>query len=168
MTDLFSSERLTFCRGRELFAQDKLILADAMTTLLTPKVAEPLPIRFHGINNRPKALLWLQQTLAESELLVVQLKPARQIIAVILLHSAAEGRAAINIGYLLAEQYWGKGYATEMLTSLIRYYKHSKNISCLNAGVAADNRASISLLEKCGFCQVKNHDNKTLFYHLKL
>ncbi|WP_281557568.1 GNAT family N-acetyltransferase [Thalassomonas sp. RHCl1] len=168
MTDLFASERLVICRGRELFAQDKLALADAMTTLLTPKVVEPLPMSFHGINSRSKALHWLQQTMAESELLVVQLKPARQVIAAILLHGVAESKAAINIGYLLAEQYWGKGYAAEMLTALIRYYKHMKNISTLNAGVAANNIASISLLEKCGFCHIPGHGNETLFYRLKL
>ncbi|WDE14298.1 GNAT family N-acetyltransferase [Thalassomonas haliotis] len=174
MTDLFASKRLTTRRGRDLLAQEKPALVDAVLALLTPKVVETLPEYFHGINNRPKALHWLQRTLAEGELLVVQLKARQQIIAFILLHSEERSTeetktdTELHIGYLLAQPYWGKGYASEMLISLIEYFQDKKTISALNAGVAASNGASISLLEKCGFCRVKSHSKESLFYRFKL
>lgn len=69
-----------------------------------------------------------------------------------------EGRVAGNVAsfellskqevcYWIGKEYWGKGIATASLTQLLTQIK----IRPLFAGVARDNRASIRVLEKCGF-----------------
>jgi RimJ/RimL family protein N-acetyltransferase len=69
-----------------------------------------------------------------------------------------EGRVAGNIvsflredtrevGYWIGRELWGKGIATEALRRILRQIKARP----LYAGVVKHNRASIRVLEKCGF-----------------
>jgi RimJ/RimL family protein N-acetyltransferase len=52
-----------------------------------------------------------------------------------------------QIGYWLGRAYWGRGLATEALSAFVREIE----VRPLWAGAAADNLASIRVLEKCGF-----------------
>ena len=58
-----------------------------------------------------------------------------------------EGEAEIS--YWIGREYWGKGIATEAL----RQFIEELDIWPLHAHAAADNLASIRVLEKCGFVQ---------------
>jgi len=176
MKPLFSSKRLDICQGRELFEQDKVALADAVTRLLTPEVVKALPESFHERDNRRQALNWLELNLAQSELFAVVLKCPRQVIGFILVHGDRQSRltsqrqtqANVNIGYLFGEKYWRQGFAVEMLTSLIRYYQQLETVGNLYAGVQAGNIASARLLQECGFSLVKGPDRENLCYRLCL
>ena len=61
---------------------------------------------------------------------------------------ADEGRA---IGYWLAKDQWGKGVATEAVRQFVADVEERP----LYATVAAHNKGSIRVLEKCGFELVK-------------
>jgi RimJ/RimL family protein N-acetyltransferase len=51
------------------------------------------------------------------------------------------------VGYWLGPEYWGRGFATSALSEFLR----EEPIRPLHAHVAAPNRGSIRVLEKCGF-----------------
>ena len=52
-----------------------------------------------------------------------------------------------EVGYWLGREYWGKGIATRALSTFLDHVKTRP----LHAHVAKHNRASIRVLEKCGF-----------------
>lgn len=55
----------------------------------------------------------------------------------------------LDIGYWIDKQYWGKGIATEALRQLLQIVSTRP----IYASAAADNAASIRVLQKCGFTQ---------------
>ncbi|MCF0074541.1 GNAT family N-acetyltransferase [Dyadobacter sp. CY261] len=58
--------------------------------------------------------------------------------------------AAIEIGYRIMEEFWGRGVGTEIATGLIRFAKNVLNATDVIAFVNVDNAASIRVLEKAG------------------
>jgi RimJ/RimL family protein N-acetyltransferase len=61
-----------------------------------------------------------------------------------------------HVGYWVGREFWGKGLATRALQELAREVVTERP---LHAWVAATNRGSIRVLEKCGFVQVGSHTN---------
>ncbi len=57
----------------------------------------------------------------------------------------------VMIDYYLGEQYAHKGYMSEALRALIRYFFEEKNAELISARTFAENAASQGLLEKLGF-----------------
>lgn len=58
-----------------------------------------------------------------------------------------------EIGYWLGESFWGKGIAPEALKLMIKYAFHDLGLVRLNSAVFEHNKASMRVLEKCGFDQ---------------
>lgn len=57
---------------------------------------------------------------------------------------------AINVGFYFFPQYWGKGYATEAITSATQHLL-GHGVRRLVASVTSGNRASARVLEKAGY-----------------
>ncbi len=55
-----------------------------------------------------------------------------------------------EIGYSYGYQYWGRGYATEALSAVIKYGFEELKLNHINACFALDNTASGAVLDKCG------------------
>ena len=55
-----------------------------------------------------------------------------------------------SVGYNVKKEYWGNGYAGEMVYALIDFAR-SLGITSITAPVAKENKASIRVMEKCGF-----------------
>ena len=55
------------------------------------------------------------------------------------------------LGYHLAEKYTGKGYMTEALGLVLRYAFKELKLHRVEANVQPENRASIAVLQRCGF-----------------
>ncbi len=63
-----------------------------------------------------------------------------------------EERVTAEIGYWLAEPFWGRGIMTEVVGALTRYaFAEFPDIGRLEAGVFAGNTASMRVLEKNGY-----------------
>jgi len=60
-------------------------------------------------------------------------------------------RRTAEIGYWLAEPYWGRGIVTDAVRSLVPLAFEHVGIVRLEAGIFSDNPASMRVLEKCGF-----------------
>ena len=124
-------------------------------TLLSPSVVEHLPPYFHNINSLGQVTTWLNKMHSESQLLgifqqgVSHAISQEKLIGFIFLSNTAHKEA--HLGYLLAQDQWGKGYAKECLQGLIDFYNVHKFITCLHAGVDGNNLASIKLLGSLGF-----------------
>jgi RimJ/RimL family protein N-acetyltransferase len=63
----------------------------------------------------------------------------------------AERRRSAEVGYWLAEPFWGRGIATEALRAITEYAFKTFDVCRLEAGVYAWNPASARVLEKAGY-----------------
>ncbi|MFK8056300.1 MAG: GNAT family N-acetyltransferase [Saprospiraceae bacterium] len=55
-----------------------------------------------------------------------------------------------EVWYKLHPNYWGKGYATESLSSVLDFGFNNRSLHRIEAGCAVDNIGSIKVLEKVG------------------
>ena len=63
------------------------------------------------------------------------------------------------IGYRIAENYWGKGIATQTVSLMVDYLYSQTDIEIITASTMIENRASARVLEKNGF--IKTDTNVT-------
>ncbi len=56
-----------------------------------------------------------------------------------------------EIGYWIAEEHWGKGIGTEAVSKMTEYVFSENNTVRLSAPVYSPNKASMRVLEKCGY-----------------
>lgn len=150
---IFNTQRLAVTDCAFLSVKAKVQLASAIRKLLSPGVVKALPADWKDIKSLEQTTNWLEERLAESQLFAVSRISIGEIIGLIFVHETkgADSSISLNIGYLLGEQHWGKGYATEILAALVSYYRNQSNVSRLIAGVEIENAASIKVLKKCGF-----------------
>ena len=66
-------------------------------------------------------------------------------------------RRTAEIGYWLAEPFWGRGIATAAVRALVPVAFETTGIVRLEAGIFSDNPASMRVLEKCGFLREAIH-----------
>jgi RimJ/RimL family protein N-acetyltransferase len=66
-------------------------------------------------------------------------------------------RRTAEIGYWLAEPFWGRGIATGAVRALVPVAFETTGIVRLEAGIFSDNPASMRVLEKCGFLREAVH-----------
>ncbi|WP_300729378.1 GNAT family protein [uncultured Bacteroides sp.] len=59
-----------------------------------------------------------------------------------------------EVGYWLAEKYWGKGITTRMLREAVRIYFNQTDVERLFADVYETNEASMRVLEEVGFHRI--------------
>lgn len=64
---------------------------------------------------------------------------------------AQPGRAGAGIGYVLAHDAWGRGYASEALMEVSTALFEASSLRSLWAFCVPENRASARVLERCGF-----------------
>jgi [ribosomal protein S5]-alanine N-acetyltransferase len=65
-----------------------------------------------------------------------------------------EADGVVEIGYSIMPSFEGRGFATELVRALVSRAFASERVTCVIARTHQDNRASIRVLEKCGFSMV--------------
>lgn len=70
------------------------------------------------------------------------------------------GNESYEFGFILTENYWGKGLATEIGKFWLAYAKNEMHLKELIATVSPDNNASRKVLEKLGMEYVHNFTSK--------
>ena len=60
-------------------------------------------------------------------------------------------RKNIELGYFIAEEYWGRGAATEAIRQTLQHIKKKFDVVRIYAEVFEHNKASMKVLEKNGF-----------------
>jgi RimJ/RimL family protein N-acetyltransferase len=70
----------------------------------------------------------------------------------------------VEIGWRLAERYWGKGYVTEAAEALLRHAFVDEGLTEVVSFAVADNHRSTAVMERIGM----THDPKRDFDHPKI
>ncbi|MFO0506326.1 MAG: GNAT family N-acetyltransferase, partial [Chryseotalea sp.] len=69
----------------------------------------------------------------------------------------------IQFGYVLSEQHWGKGFATEACMAVTHQLKKVKNIFRIGTYVDCEHTISCKVLEKSGFVREARLKNWLVF-----
>ena len=65
------------------------------------------------------------------------------------------GADRLTLGYVLAPEVWGRGYATEAVKAMVKAVFRLSEAQAVDANVAVANAASRGVLEKAGFAHVE-------------
>lgn len=146
------SPRVAPARGEDL--------SGIVGSMLTPAVTAPLPPSWQGVYDDERAQTWIAERDADGPtLLAVERSSSRPVGLLILFESVGRaGSVEVRLGYLLAEAYWGAGLGGEMVAAYVGWCSEQPRIGTILAGVAADNVASIRILERAGFALVDGTD----------
>lgn len=173
MISLFTTPRLGVHEiTRDASQEDVETLIACVPALFTPGVVENLPPYFHDIGTAKQATSWFERMIGESRLFVVSHASTGACIGFIFVYAGDKREA--HIGYLLGEDYWGQGLASEVLTGFISHTQTHENWSKLIGGVDRSNLASSKLLSKLGFIaqpgseNQSDNENNVIFYEYKL
>lgn len=131
--------------------------------ILTPAVLRHLPEPLQISGDPDPIDVWITERAAESDVMAIRDKTTSTILGLLILAEITEPNAptTIHLGYLFAETAWGKGYATELLSGLINWYKGADRSVQLVGGVERDNIASAKVLQKNGFVKIKELSDAT-------
>lgn len=102
---------------------------------------------------------------------VVQMKNKDIILGEAGLFGSSQDLNQLELGYIIAERFWRKGYGTEICHSLIEYGFGKLRLQKITARMFSQNIASIRLSEKCNMQLVKQEkfdcDTNVLEYEIK-
>lgn len=164
----FDTDRLIVKEWRALVASDK-DMAEAVVSILTPRVTQSLPEGWQGEYTVNRASRWVAERDQEGATLLVLDGSSKTPIGLMILFESEEGDSGrcIRIGYLLAESAWGQGFASELLEGFVGWCRTTDTSSVIG-GVARENIASRRVLEKNGFAILPNsRDQHELIYELR-
>ena len=65
-----------------------------------------------------------------------------------------ENNNQLDLGYWIAKDYWGFGFATEASMGLIEYVKNETDFKAITACYIKGNKASANVLKKLGFKEI--------------
>ncbi len=65
-----------------------------------------------------------------------------------------EDNNELDLGYWIAKDYWGYGFATEACIGLIEYIKNETDFETITACYVKGNKASANVLKKLGFIEI--------------
>ena len=155
----FETERLLVKEWHSLVPDDwrHNELEDVVVGLLTPAVVRSLPPAWQQICTTARARTWINDRDKEGTTLLVIDKAVRDVVGLLILLETqlAEGSGKeVRLGYLLSQDVWGQGMASELVNGFVSWCRGQSSISCISAGVAVDNPASNRVLEKTGFRRV--------------
>lgn len=144
-------------------------LLETIPRILTKNVVENLPPYFQGIESKAQAKAWLDIMLAESRLFLVKNKNEEVLGCVFISYAQEQDNYQDkHLGYLLAEEQWGKGLASELLHAFIKHAEQAESWHKLIGGVDKHNFASAKILLKLGFTKRYHSSQSVDFYELSL
>jgi ribosomal-protein-alanine N-acetyltransferase len=83
--------------------------------------------------------------------LAIVLQSNQQLIGNCGIRMESPGAHEAEIGYELAPEHWGRGYATEAARAIVRFGFSELHLHRISSWCVADNIASARVLEKLGF-----------------
>lgn len=89
----------------------------------------------------------------------IEFKDTGQVIGHIIFHKIEE---SYEIGWILGEEHWGHGYASQLTEGLINYAK-SQNINALTIECHVDNHISESIALKFNFMYISTIDGLKIY-----
>lgn len=149
----FETKRLDVIYWAETLADAgvRSTLAAELTKVLTPRVLHNLPPSLQVVADEGGIERWIQKRAEECDVYLVRDKSQALIGLLIFASNGDEARdVTLHLGYMLAEDSWGQGIATELLTGVLEAAKIIAPVRLLG-GVSLDNHVSAHVLRKLGF-----------------
>ncbi|WP_158303888.1 GNAT family N-acetyltransferase [Saccharophagus degradans] len=159
-----SSDRLDI---RRIDIYDSKVI-DGVLELLSVNVTMHLPYDWQDIDDIYKAKSWLEKRLVEGDVFSIYLTHSGELIGLLFLYKFENKseECQVRVGYLISENYWGKGVGSELICSLLYELSKIHGVVSVVGGVSPDNIGSIKVLTKNGF-QLMERVNDTEFYQYK-
>jgi len=141
--------------------------------------ADPEVVRYIGdgeVATREESAEWLERALDRNATLGWDLRTVRSRDGTfvgrcgIAVHELEHGPER-EVGYILAREHWGKGYATEAATAVRDHALGTLGLRRLVALIAVGNDASVRVAEKLGMAferEVPFHGRTTRMYALEV
>jgi ribosomal-protein-alanine N-acetyltransferase len=145
--------------NEDTLLKEKINIISNALDILTIDVVKNLPDSFKNITTIEQCTTWFNTTLSNNNFYTIHHRTSNNIIGYIF---TSKDNTDINIGYLLAKNYWHQGFASEVLSNFIKLPFIQKYNSLL-AGVDINNTSSSKLLIKLGFKKQDSY-NDTIFY----
>lgn len=160
----FDTERLSIT----LIESTDSIRAEDIFTVLTDKVTQFLPLDWQKVTTQIQAEQWLSNRLSEGIVLRVIEQKSSSLIGFIFLSEINESDSFqdTRLGYLISQDYWGVGLASEAIESLISYFIEKGRLTSITGGVSIGNVGSVKVLTKNGF-RLLESTGDTEFYQYK-
>ncbi|MFP3918596.1 GNAT family protein [Lysinibacillus telephonicus] len=108
---------------------------------------------FHHESQATEIITYLDQLASENKAIrysIIELE-SNEIIGSCGYNSLDFENDKTEIGYDIAKNYWGKGYAPEAISTLLNYAFNSLNLNRVEAKVEPENLNSIKVLQKLNF-----------------
>ena len=104
-------------------------------------------------SSKEVSLKILESFIEKEEVWAIVLKENKKVIGSLGIHpDNNRGKYyAKTIGFVLSEDYWGKGYMVEAVKRIIKYVFEEMNVDILTAFHYPHNIRSKRVIEKCGF-----------------
>lgn len=134
---------LDYCDGPALFAymsDPEVMRYFGMEPFTHPGQAEEFLQSLGRVIQEGRALRW-----------AITRKPDGKLLGTIGFHNWHKGYARAEIGYELAREHWGNGYASEAVAVTVAHGFEVLNLNRIQAVVVPQNPASRRVLEKMGF-----------------
>lgn len=144
-------------------------LAATVAAMLTERTTGGLPEPWRGTFTAERARAWIAERDAESPTLLVTERASGRHLGLVILAEVPvdESMLDVRLGYVVAEDAWGRGVASEVVSGLVAWARSEPRIRTLTGGVELTNRASIRVLEKHGFEQLGT-DGDSATYRLEI
>lgn len=103
--------------------------------------------------SKSESILHLSAFIKSKEIWAVELKEISKVIGSVSLHQdiKRENPKSKMIGYAINEEFWGNGYATELVRKFIEYSFDSLKLDILSVYHYSHNERSKRVIDKCGF-----------------
>jgi RimJ/RimL family protein N-acetyltransferase len=86
--------------------------------------------------------------------------------------NAVKAADSVEVGYMIFEPYRRRGYATEVVRTLLDWASSEHGIHCFIASVSPGNEPSLALVRRLGFQQIGRHwdeeDGEELEFELRI
>ena len=125
-----------------------------------PRIAAMMRDAFPSPYTEEDACRFIAMAVAPSENLFLAIDVDGEAAGGIGIHPLSDvHRKTAEIGYWLAEPYWGRGIVSDAVGALVQKAFASYDIIRIEAGIFSGNRASMRVLEKKGFVREAVHHN---------
>jgi RimJ/RimL family protein N-acetyltransferase len=158
----FNTERLVI--GNVTHYQTDL---EEISCMMTVSVTKSLPPSWQGEYTPERTKSWSQECQEDgTTLLGIKMRDTNSLIGLVILfqvpHKKDTNCIDLRLGYLLSEQAWGQGFASEVVGGVVTWCRSCNNgtgncddsgviVKKVIGGVALDNPASKRVLLKNGF-----------------
>ncbi len=151
-------------------AETEFDLAEVVAGMLTETTTTALPEAWRGGFSVARASDWISERDVESPTLLATEASSSRAVGLIIIYGEPLDQSTmdVRIGYLIAEDAWGKGLATELVAGLAGWARTQPSVRTLTGGVDAANEASARVLTKNSFERIDDGGHGDATYRLSI